>query len=504
MRSLRSLPLLFAVMALLACNLFTPPPDFLTPVPATTQAPPTRPPAETPLPATPTQAGAPPTETLAPTPGPSATAAATLSAQGPWWVFAAEDGLWAANADGSGLTQVMEATPYLTLGQAAPQGGRVAVVTGTDAEGLHGRTLWLLTLPGGELTQVAALTSAETEPPPDPEPGGEWLGVLWVLGQAAWSPDGGALAFIGAQAGPSADLFVYDVASGAVTRLTDGPSQAYSPSWSPDGRYIVQMGAESFGSGAGYVMAGVWAAAADGSGVKPLYTPDSGDEVVVGWAAADAFVVASFYARCAYGNVRTVNITSGATQPMFEGFYSQFAADPATGVGLFAVDEFVVDCNPGGSTGLFLARPGEAPQLLGADLGEATRLGWSPEAGLFYARAGEAWIGFTPDGQPAPLPGGLNGNPLVGAGGRNWAWVDDDLGGLVASLGGAEPVRLYDGDVVLPSWSPDGETLLFFGDGTLYSAAAQASPATIVARSAEMSVSTALPGRWVLFTHGGP
>src|SRR5258708_7299325 len=186
---------------------------------------------------------------------PAPAAAATLSANGPWLVFSAADGIWAANADGSGLTNLMPAAPYFKLGPPAPAGGHVVVVTGSDDSGLHGLTLSLLSLPDGKPTQISALTDAETEPGPDAQfgdPSSANFDIIVPLGQVAWSPDGASLAFIGAQAGPSTDLFNYVLAAGQVTRLTDGASQAYGPSWSPDGRYIVQFGASTFGTGAGY------------------------------------------------------------------------------------------------------------------------------------------------------------------------------------------------------------------------------------------------------------
>ena len=53
----------------------------------------------------------------------------------------------------------------------------------------------------------------------------------------AWQPgDGRLLAFTGAINGPTSDLYLYDTQSGEFTQLTDGPSQAIAPSWSPDGQ----------------------------------------------------------------------------------------------------------------------------------------------------------------------------------------------------------------------------------------------------------------------------
>ena len=52
-----------------------------------------------------------------------------------------------------------------------------------------------------------------------------------------WSPDGASIAFAGLEGGFS-DLFVLDVKSGAVTRLTDDAFAELQPAWSPDGDRI--------------------------------------------------------------------------------------------------------------------------------------------------------------------------------------------------------------------------------------------------------------------------
>ncbi len=492
-RRLALLPLVLlavlAALAGLACNVFTsrgtPTPSALAsptkslPGPTATPAPTdaaTAGPTDTSVSATGTEAPATNTEAATaaasqPPPTRVATSPTTikLASAGPWLVFSAADGVWAANPDGSGLTQLMPAAPYLRLGPAAPRGGHVSVLTGSDGTGFHGLTLWLLSLPGGDLKKITALTDASTEPDPNADP---QIDVLTPLGQAAWSPDGASLAFIGAQAGPSADLFSYQPASGQVTRLTDGASQAFGPSWSPDGKYVLQFGARTFGSGAGYSMDGVWAAAADNSRVKLLYKPDSGGEEIVGWPGPETFAVTSFYAQCSYGKTRTFNIANGQSQAIFPGYYTHLAADPASGAALAVVDKFVAECDPGAKQGLFLARPGAAPKLLDENAGDATNVGWSAEAGVFYAFTDAGWVAYTPDGQPATLPDGLNGEPLVAAGGKNWAWLDQASGELQASLGGAPARRVFAGGVQLPTWSLDGQTLLFFGDGQLYAAAA--------------------------------
>src|SRR6185436_1689752 len=54
----------------------------------------------------------------------------------------------------------------------------------------------------------------------------------------AWSPDGSSIVF-SALAGGFTDLFIADVATGSVDRLTNDPYADLQPSWSHDGRSIV-------------------------------------------------------------------------------------------------------------------------------------------------------------------------------------------------------------------------------------------------------------------------
>jgi Tol biopolymer transport system component len=80
-----------------------------------------------------------------------------------------------------------------------------------------------------------------------------------------WSPGGSLLAFVGALNGASFDVYTYDFLGGAITRLSDQPSNAYSLNWSPDGRYLVYEGF-NFSGMSGPNIAGIWAVKADGTG----------------------------------------------------------------------------------------------------------------------------------------------------------------------------------------------------------------------------------------------
>ena len=83
------------------------------------------------------------------------------------------------------------------------------------------------------------------------------------FGSPRFSPDGKRLAFsIGSGGGADDDVFVYDIASNTVSRLTFGVS-GLAPVWSPDGKRI------AFSSIRGGVE-GVWVKAADGTGEEKV------------------------------------------------------------------------------------------------------------------------------------------------------------------------------------------------------------------------------------------
>lgn len=451
------------LLAALACSLEPPRGD----LPAPSSAVATRT-AVSPEPAASDTAALPPT-TAPPTPTPPPQIPKSpLSANGPWLLLTAPDGYWALNPDGSGLTHLMAPPPYFQPGPVSPSGARVAFVGADDAGGQRGLKLYTLALPGGEMQMVTPLTGPATEPDPNAQAGAEAAQLLFPVGQSAWSPDGQRLAFIGLMDGPSADLYVYSLMDGSLARLTDGPSQAYQPRWSPDGQYVIQTGALSFGSGAGYEMAGVWAARADNSAVLELYTPDSGDERLHGWLSPDTFIVDSFRAQCSVGDLRAFSLTTLEFTALFEGFYNSVAFDAAHGQALVAVDDFTSECEGSRPAGFYLAWPGGEPRLLAE--GDATAAAWLPEADLFFGRLDGALVAYTADGQRAPLPPGLDSLPWVAPDGQSWAWSGPEGTGLMVSVNG-EPARSIDTSFIFrAAWSPDGQTLFFDGDGVFYAA----------------------------------
>jgi dipeptidyl aminopeptidase/acylaminoacyl peptidase len=182
--------------------------------------------------------------------------------------------------------------------------------------------------------------------------------VVFEGGGLAWSPDGSNLAFVSGHGGTSADVYVASRDVDEITRLTNDPNHAYQLSWSPDGQYIFHTTASNFGSGAGYVMEGVWIARADGTGIQPLYEPDprSGAEVLANWISPNTVLVHSWRVDCGELRLTTIDVDSKATQVVWPDYFNQVTYNPDTDAVL--IDAHDIECNPNSASGFYLLEPG--------------------------------------------------------------------------------------------------------------------------------------------------
>ena len=396
-----------------------------------------------------------------------------LSDEGPWWVFSTPDGLSAVNPDGSGLTQFYFSEmkqPYMDL-VPATSGGHVAYLTGS---GISDLTLRIYRFPGPEMIIEIPLTSGLAETGEDAMPGDpnvEAFRAMTEFTSMAFSPDGRYLAFMGALDGPTSDLYLFSLDNNQTTRLTSGPAQGYQPVWSPDGKYIVHTGARTFGTGAGYSMEGVWAAAADDSGVVTLYNPSSsGSEVIVGWVDDSTFVVHNWDAFCGSKNLRTYNIETGKIDVLWAEYFSSVVFNPENAVAVVSV--VFEDCNADGQAGLFLV-PTDGGALLRIVEDSPSQIVWSPEANLFMAKTESGIIAIDSTGQFIDLdkPQGASAFPVVAPGSRDLAWSSDGLwvGPLLGSID-QPPKKIFDVPVSTATWDPSGNWVIFFAKGGLYAA----------------------------------
>jgi hypothetical protein len=411
--------------------------------------------------------------------------AADLNTDMPQLIFPTANGLMAVAADGTKQHLVSEAQPVVVHNlkdSMAPSSGWIAFTSGDDPmtpdpEGSGPLTLNLLNVADGTIKPITPLfapnmeqaikAAATTGDRTDAIEAG--IAVLENSDTLKWSPDGRYLAFIAAIDGPSSDVYSYDRETGQINRLTDGPNQAARLLWSPDSQWIVHEEVESFGTGAGWNVKAVWAAAPDGNTTRKLYdTTFSGDEVFVDWLAPDKFLVYS-WTPLGWRNVRAVDLNTGEAQPIGPKFDVQtLAYDPATQMQLYFVDDFTAQQN-GSSGGLYFATADQTKLIAAGDWYD-TR--WLPHAQLFFAKGKDGVISVTPDGTVKKYEG-EEALPIDAPDGA-WllAWGD---GNYTSPIG----LRLYtpDGElkrtitsdsVAFATWSPDSNGVFYQSDGQMY------------------------------------
>ena len=117
-------------------------------------------------------------------------------------------------------------------------------------------TLWVISLPGGEIIQSLPLIGPEAEQilesslsrfPSNSffEDSNKTLLPNTFPISFLWSPDSQNLAISAAIDGPSTDVYNYGINTEVLSRLTSGPGESVLMGWSPDSRWIVNQGLSS-------------------------------------------------------------------------------------------------------------------------------------------------------------------------------------------------------------------------------------------------------------------
>lgn len=387
-----------------------------------------------------------------------------LSESGPWWVFSTTQGIYAINPDGSGLSQVYQGSLNSFQSQniiTSPFGGYLAFLTGSSRD----VELKVIQLP--ELSMVAEIPLF----PQAEELDIEAQRAIMEQPSFSFSPDGKKIAFMGVIDGPTSDLYLYDLDSKEITSLTDGPSQAYQPVWSPDSKYIVHTGVSTFGTGAGYNMAGVWAVRIEDMEVLDFYDPTgSGSERIIGWVNDQTFVVYSWDAVCGPKNLRAFNIETQEVTILWGESFRAIAFDSSGSGAVLSSNDGT--CEPAGGAGMYVVPiNGNSPMRFLEDTGPLVT--WSTEANLFLASGnfGSWFIAVDSHGQYIDLdkPAEANVFPAVATGSKDLAWSGKSLwiGPLLGSIENP-PKEIFSGAVKTVTWTPDGEAVLFLSESGLY------------------------------------
>ena len=401
----------------------------------------------------------------------------SLNPAGPYLMFSGKSGIWIANPDGSFLTQVTNIEPGLRdlRNAVSPDGKELALVVETD----DGIELQLISIPDGELKVVAKLSSMgmdEASMNPEESKSAAALSILYYEA-AAWSPgDGRYLAFVGAINGNSSDLYVYDTQTEEITQLTDGPSQAIIPIWSPDGRYIYHFGVSwvpPFGGAlVGYTrMDGAYAVRLSDGEIIDQPKPQKTHYAFVAWQDATHYIMYDADDACNSINLRSVDVeTAKATPLMKYSFYYGASLSPDNGALLFSGDSA---CATSLGDGLYLLKNGESEPLKLSDK-KAYEVSWLPESKVFWAYPEGL---YSADGSKRYDPPVYDSsyNPAVSVEGfEAWVVIEDRVSRVEVKEPGKDWVTVSSGfhvDALI--WNPvDGKQLIIAGeDGTLFGAA---------------------------------
>jgi dipeptidyl aminopeptidase/acylaminoacyl peptidase len=400
----------------------------------------------------------------------------SLNTSGPYVLFSTDTGIWITNPDGSSPTQLTNLDIGLhDLHQAVSPDGRRLALVDADETGLG---LYLVSIPAGETIQIAHLLDLTSEDLMDAiSPRSITSYAINDYSNVAWQPgDGRLLAFTGAINGPTSDLYIYDTLSGEITQLTDGPSQAIAPSWSPDGEYILHYGVSWVPPFGGAIIGynrldGAWAVRASDEELINQPKPNGYHGNFVGWQDDSHYMIFDSDDTCYSVNLRNVDVVDGKTTPVMDySFYYSIAQSPENMAMLFSGAE---GCASSPGEGTFLLTPNQTTPTQLADK-KAFEVHWLTESGVFQAYP-EAL--FSSDGSTRYDPPVYDKSykPAISKNGyQAWEVIENTQGRVEVKVPTSDWQTILNGSVEELIWDPTaGETLLIaLDDGSLFSATA--------------------------------
>ncbi len=409
------------------------------------------------------------------TPSPVITPAPTgLNPAGPYVLFGGSSGIWITNPDGSFPKQLtrLDASMANLYNSISPDGKHLAF-SASDEMGIG---LYLVAIPSGETQKIAQLlfiTQDELLDATGPKALASY--AISKYENVDWkSGDGSLLAFTGAINGPTSDIYTYDIQTGEFSQLTDGPSQAIAPSWSPDGEYILHYGVSwvpPFGGAiVGYNrLDGAWAVQVSDGKLINQSTPKGNHGNFVGWQDDSHYLIYDSDDTCYSVNLRNVEVTTGKAEPFMDwSFYYGIAQSPENKALLFSGAE---GCANSPGEGIFLLPEGQTTPTQLSDK-KAFEVRWLLESGVFQAYP-EAL--FSSDGNTRYDPPVYDKSyqPAISKKGyQAWEVIEDQQGRVDIKLPDGDWETLMMGLVDELIWDPiTGDTLLIaLQDGSLYAA----------------------------------
>lgn len=406
----------------------------------------------------------------------------SLESGGPWMMMRTSTGFLFVDSNATEFGFIPIPPPF-TSGWAhpAPTGGKVGLVFSNSSENLkelqvfsliENRVIYeqdLLAYQGESLTvELEQKQAAE-----DFE-----LDRKTAVGRLAWSSDGKQLAFVSSHLGPSPDVYVLDIETEEVTQITSDRSHEVGLDWAPGDVYIFFAGVDKLFvnyAGSGFSGWNFYAARPDGSEVIDAGEglQNRGGEAVVGWYADNQVLMVSGYGTCGLFDLRRLDIESGETQMVWEGQLDGIAYAPESKQVLVwqsALPPKSKECGSKSEAGLYrLDLPGGSPEKI---------LEFPENAGVTanYSEAGNIFmIEVSTPGMPSTwMTVEENGTieefsflePVFSPDGSKYALIGSEAGSLqVYRADGKRDVLIQLGEVVFPTWTPDGTALFFFYRG---------------------------------------
>jgi len=422
----------------------------------------------------------PPTDTPQPTDLPSATPL-PLAANGPWGVVKTDNGIWAFNPDGEGLRQL---TQDKIIGDLAisPSGGKVVYLAdyNSDDPNLEKVSLRLLSLPDGTIQTISDVmvpmaslvipTIGNSSGSPTPDLGVVEGNTYSALSSGDWSPDGQRLAFVSGHDGLFTNVYVYDLRTGKITRMTDRPHYDYGVKWSPTGEYIFFSEVKNFGGG-GISGGSAWVMRADRPESAPVWGIPASNTTpafdLIKWTSQGSLLLQSYAQPCGINQLSNVDVVTEKTQILWQAAVwgdcvEHIMRDPVNGdllLNQLFLNEPTTDYHI-----VLLASNGiKRKDVNTTDLRTYLLQGSYPDDLNL--------VGSAP-AVSASLPGTLI--PIQSPDGNLWAWLPWPTWPLTAGAGlwvgkaGQPPRQISSATVESFSWSPDGKTMVFYASDSLY------------------------------------
>lgn len=296
--------------------------------------------------------------------------------------------LWAINQDGTGLTRLSnEPVTTFAMRPTSTVQSRLDIAYFTADYYGYEKQLKLLSWPDGS---VKTITSRNYLSESLFQRDGRFLSAAYDNNGLVWSPSGNKLAFVSAMDDIRANVFVYDVATEQVTRISaNNDSDDYKLLWSSDERYVIHQGF-SWGPMHDDTSYSLWSARADASGVTQLVGTGENrylgyyDMEYLGWLNPKELMV-TFDDRIG-GNlrdVRVVNIETGASTTLVSEPALEMAYSPEHNV--FLLTKSVA---PEPNRLLVLYQNGERREIAGYTIKYVE-----------WLSANDVFLGQTPDGR---------------------------------------------------------------------------------------------------------